>query len=101
MRTSKLPGKPTIIRELLFEDGEYSARIFSTEEYQNKLHDKITALEEYFKKPFEDIDPAQYKHLKLVHTSKLPGTPTVTRELLFEDGEYEARIVPTEESNFI
>ena len=68
-------------------------------EYE-KEKDKRVALEAHFKKPYEEIYPAQYKYLKLVHTatSKLPGTPTVTRELLFKDGDYAARIVPTEES---
>ena len=64
-----------------------------------KEEDKREALETYFKKPYKEIDPAQYKYLRLVHTarSKLPGTPTTTRELLFYDGDYGARIIPTEE----
>ena len=61
--------------------------------------DKRIALEAYLKKPYEEINPALYKELRLVHTTrpKLPGTPTITRELLFYEGDYGARIIPTEE----
>ena len=51
------------------EEREYW-KYFNKLYYPDKItkeEDKKTALEAHFKKPFEEIDPSQYKYLKLVH----------------------------------